>query len=357
MAIIPGVMQVDEATLIARQDIVSQRNYWPAAQYIVLLAGVLLVATLLLRPAVGLLIMWNVLIPIAPALIVVAPGLWRNICPMATFSLLPRNLKLSRQGIPQRRLAALLSAAGLVALLLIVPLRHLSLNTNGQMTALMLSLSAAVAFWMGTRFEWRSGWCNSLCPIHPAEKLYGLSPAITLFNARCNTCKKCTSPCPDSTRSMNAAITGPTQLEKLAGNLMVGGFAGFIWGWYRLPDIRGHIGIHDFGTAYFWPFAGALITLSAYAITRAWICRTKSDRDTMVKVFAAAAVCTYYWYRIPELFGFGSHPGTGLLYNLSHTLPDITLVSHILTTSFFVWFMVIRNASNQSWLKRPKSER
>ncbi len=354
MANIPGETQPDEATLTTPHDIVAQRNFWPTAQYIVLFAGALLVAALLFRPAVGLLIMWNILIPIAPALIVVAPGLWRNICPMATFSLLPRRFGFSRRGMPQRRLAAFLSTAGLVALLLIVPLRHVSLNTNGQMTALMLAVSAGIAFWMGSRFEWRSGWCNSLCPIHPAEKLYGLSPALTLFNARCSTC---TSPCPDSIRSMNSAVTGPTQLEKLTGNLMVGGFAGFVWGWYRLPDLHGRVGYPEFLAAYFWPFAGALMTLSVYATARTWICRDKSDRDALVKVFAAAAVCTYYWYRIPELFGFGSHPETGLLFNLSRTLPDISLASHILTTSFFIWFMVIRDASKLSWLKRPKPER
>jgi Fe-S-cluster-containing hydrogenase component 2 len=331
-------------------------NWWTVAQYIVLLAGMALVAALLLKPKIGLLIMWNMLIPIAPVLIVVAPGLWRNICPMATFSLIPRQLGFSAKRIPSRRAAALMMATGLAGLLIIVPLRHVSLNTDGVMTALMLLIAAVFAISTGAVFEWRSGWCNSLCPIHPVEKLYGFSPASSLSNARCDSCRKCTSPCPDSTRSMNSSITGPTRLEKIVGHFMIGGFAGFIWGWYRLPDYFGHAGIAKIGMAYFWSFTGALTTLTLYAAARTWLCRSKSDRALLVKVFATSAVSTYYWYRIPALVGFGPHPGTGLLYNLAHTVPDISLVSHILTTSFFIWFLVIRDNPGTSWLKRPSYE-
>ena len=348
--------QASCATLPLQGSISAKDIYWTIAQYIVLLAGMALLAALLYKPKIGLHIMWNILIPIAPVLIVVAPGLWRNICPMATFSLIPRQLGLSAKRIPSRRTASLMMATGLAGLLAIVPLRHISLNTDGPMTVLMLLIAALIAIAMGAMFEWRSGWCNSLCPIHPVEKLYGFSPANSLPNARCDSCRKCTSPCPDSTRSMNASITGPTQLEKFVGHVMIGGFAGFIWGWYRLPDYFGHAGISKIGLAYFWPFAGALTTLAFYAAARTWGFRSKSNRALLVKIFAAAAVSTYYWYRIPALVGFGPNHGTGLLYNLSGSVPDISLVSHILTTSFFIWFLLIRDNPGTSWLKRPSYE-
>ena len=338
---------------LLQNSVSASRIYWHSAQYVVLCAGVALVAALLLQPRVGLLIMWNVLIPIAPALIVIAPGVWRNICPMATFSLLPRRLGLSRKKRLARRTVALLSASGLIALLLIVPLRHVALNTDGPMTALMLLLSAVVAFSMGSVFEWRSGWCNTLCPIHPVEKLYGFSPAIKVQNMRCDTCKKCMTPCPDSTRSMNPSITGPTLVEKSAGHFMIGGFAGFIWGWYRMPDYHGDAGVTGIVSAYFWPYAGAMVSLAIYVALRAWACRSKADRALLVKVFAAAAVSTYYWYRIPALTGFGPHAGTGQLYDLTAVLPDLPLVSHVVTSAFFVWFLIIRGSSGASWMMRP----
>jgi hypothetical protein len=313
----------------------------------------LLVLALLLRPALGLNVMWNVLIPLAPAVIVVAPGMWRNLCPMATFSLLPERLGLSRRTRLSRRGSALLAAAGLAALLLIIPLRHLALNTSGPLTALMLVTAASLAFIMGLVYEWRSGWCNALCPIHPAEKLYGQAPAVTPPNARCDTCGKCTAPCPDSTRSMTPAVTGPSLVEKAAGHIMIGGFAGFIWGWYRLPDYRGAVSASEILAAYLWPFGGALITLAIYAAIHHWLCRSHSKRRRLVKLFATAAVSTYYWYRIPELTGFGAHAGTGMLLDLRGAWPHLPIFSRLLTTSFFVWFMLLREAPATSWLVRP----
>lgn len=351
-----GAQHAEAAPSPLRETVFTSRVRWHSAQYIVLLAGVALVAALLFRPGVGLLILWNVLIPVAPALIVLAPGLWRNICPMATFSLLPRRLGFSRQKILARHTAALLSASGLIALLLIVPLRHVVLDTDGPMTALMLLLSAGVAISMGSMFEWRSGWCNTLCPIHPVEKFYGISPAITVQNVRCDTCKKCLTPCPDSTRSMNPSVTGPAVVEKLAGHLMIGGFAGFIWGWYRIPDFHGNAVLTEIISAYFWPCAGALVSLAIYVAVRARICRSKAGRTMLVKVFAAAAVSTYYWYRIPALAGFGPHPGTGQLYDLTAVLPDLPMVSHLVTSVFFVWFLIIRGNSGTSWMMRPQAQ-
>src|SRR5262249_26505859 len=72
------------------------RRVWVALQTTVLLVGVVLVAFLLLWPAAGIALMWNVLIPVAPGLVTIAPGLWRNICPMATFHMLPQKLGLAR---------------------------------------------------------------------------------------------------------------------------------------------------------------------------------------------------------------------------------------------------------------------
>jgi hypothetical protein len=326
---------------------------WRTVQYVLLLGGFMLVATLVYQPEVGLDILWNMLIPVAPALVVIAPGLWRNICPMATFALLPRRFGFSRRAIPAPRHAAWLAAVGLVALVAIVPLRHLSLNTGGPATAAMLVVAASAAFLMGVFYEWRSAWCNSLCPIHPAEKLYGLMPAITVPNARCDDCRHCTAPCPDSALSMSPAVTGPGRVEKAVGHFMVGGFAGFIWGWYRIPDYRTAVGAAEMISAYAWPFGCALVTLALYAFAYRRFCATPAERRLLVKLFATAAVCTYYWYRIPLLAGFGPHPGSGMLWDLHRTLPDLSLVSRTLTTSFFIWFILLRDDPRARWMERP----
>jgi len=330
--------------------------YWRRTQYVLLLLGMVLLAMLLYRPALGLNIMWNGLIPMAPALIVIAPGLWRNICPMATFSLLPHRLGISKRKTLPRRWAAILSFIGLSALFAIVPLRHLSLDTNGPLTALMLVLSALVAISLGMAFEWRSGWCNALCPIHPVEKLYGQTPAITLPNMRCDECRNCTTPCPDSTRSMNPSVTGSTLIEQATAHLMIGGLAGFIWGWYRLPDFHGTVDMGEIVSAYAWPLGGALVSLAIYTSAYQWVYRSSAAHRLLVKLFATAAVCIYYWYRIPALTGFGPNPGTGMLLDLTGSLPYLPLLSRGLTTSFFVWFLLLRKDAGASWMTRPVSK-
>lgn len=330
---------------------------WRLIQGVLLAGGAILVAALLLTPAWGLAVLWNILIPVAPLLVTVAPGLWRNICPMATASLLPRRLGLSGKGFLTQRGNALLTLLGVAALLAIVPLRHLSLNTDGAMTALMLVLATSAAIWAGGTFEYRSGWCASLCPISPVEKLYGQSPAITLENARCDSCRRCTSPCPDSTKSMTPLMTGPLPLQKALGHLMVGGFAGFIWGWYQLPDYPAQVGMSEILAAYAWPFGCGLISLAAYGVAWRWLMTAKAERQLLQRIFAALAVGTYYWFRIPALTGFGPFADTGVLVDLSAVLPGwFPLVSQSVTSAFFLWFLVLRPSSNRAWMKRPPFE-
>ena len=61
------------------------------------IVGALVVAGLLIAvPDTGLFVMWKVIIPTLPLLFMVAPGLWRNLCPLAASNQTPRALKLTR---------------------------------------------------------------------------------------------------------------------------------------------------------------------------------------------------------------------------------------------------------------------
>ncbi|MBI3582027.1 MAG: ferredoxin [Nitrospinae bacterium] len=332
-------------------------RHWRAVQDAMLLAAVVLVWLLLFRPAIGVTIMWNVIVPTFPALFVLATGLWRNLCPMGTFSLLPRRLGFSRRRVMSPGLAGLSGLASVAALSVILPLRHLSLDSNGTMTALMLMSASGIAVAMGVVFQWRSGWCTSLCPIHPVEKLYGFSPLTTVENMRCGSCGKCSTPCPDSTRSMTSVNTVPSRLGGLVGHGLTGGFVGFVFGWYQLPDFEGRVGAAEILACYVWPFGAAAATLVVYAAARKWLCRSKTAQMTLVRVFAAAAVSAYYWYRLPALAGFGPNPGTGMLYDLTGVLPVwVPAITQALTTSFFAWFMLVRRRTNASWMVRPAYE-
>jgi hypothetical protein len=315
------------------------RRVWVGLQAAMFVTGIVLVWLLLFRPAIGLALMWNLLIPVAPALVTMAPGLWRNVCPMATMHMLPQKLGIGQSIKMPEWGAAALSATSVVLLFLIVPMRRIGLNTDGTLTATMLLSAAFVAFTMGSLFEMRSGWCTSLCPIHPVERLYGTNPAVSFKNARCSLCESCSNPCPDSTPEMTPTQAGPTRIQQWLGNFLVGSFPGFVWGWYQTPDYAlQDVGAGEIVAAYAWPYGAALVTYLLFKVGEQVLRDRKDARATMHRIFAAAAISTYYWYRLP---------------GPASMLPDwFPVVSHLVTTPFFFWFLVLR-APKVSWLTRP----
>jgi len=329
-------------------------HVWKIAQILLWLIGVAIVALLFFKEEIGIMVFWNFLIPVAPAILVVFPGVWRNICPMSSTALLPKKLKLARVRKISLKSQGTLYLLGVIALLAIVPLRHLQLNINGPATAIMLLAAALMAIIMGMFVEWRSGWCASACPIHSVERLYGSTPLFTTDNAHCSSCEQCVSVCPDATKQMTSALTRNITTERIAGLVMTGGFFGFIWGWYQVPDYRDAIDLSTIISAYAWPLACGSASLFVYLLIKEFL-NTKQTQF-LNRLFATASVACYYWYRIPSLFGVGIYPTDGVLIDLSATLPIwFPLASQLLSASFFVWFMMIRphKKAKKSWSIRP----
>lgn len=328
---------------------------WPTAQGIIVAGAAVLWLCLLLKPAVGLAILWNVLIPVAPLLMVVAAGLWRNACPLATLALLPRRLGMSRA----RRLPAArqdrLQLAGVAALLLIVPLRHVLLDRHGPASALLLLGAALLAVALGACFDWKSAWCSGLCPVHPVEKLYGARVGASLKNAHCQHCAGCMRGCPDSlpARLGSTAADRPGG-QPLASLIMVGGFPGFVVGWFLVPDYEAASGWRHLADAYLLPFAGLALSLALFLVLQRLV--APPHRRLLGLAFAALAVAAYYWFRLPALLGFGLFPDDGVLVDLSATLPAWSpVVMHAATTGFFLWWFLLRPTPSRAWLTRPRA--
>jgi len=324
---------------------------WRTLQFSVWLVGVAIVALLLLAPALGIHAFWNVLIPVAPALVAFAPGLWRNICPLASTALFWRHLgKGAQKRVPYPWQGRFL-LIGVLLLYAIVPLRHVVFDTSGPATAIVLLGVAGLAVLMGSRFEWKSGWCSGICPVHPVERLYGSAPAFTPPNAHCTLCHKCVQPCAEATSSIDPLSVENGWPRTLAGLAMVGGFPGFIWGWFQVRDYVAGEGWRHLAEAYAWPFGAALVTLAVYLCLE----RARVERRFLRRSFAAAAIACYYWFRLPALFGFGPFPGDGMLVDGRGVLPDwFPIVSRIATTALFAWWLVGRRSLRRSWLKRPE---
>ena len=209
---------------------------WRVAQVCVWLVGACILYCLLFYPRTGLLLFWNILIPAAPALLVIFTGLWRNICPLATTNLLPRHMGLSKGKKLTAKQSGVLNLVGVIALFAIVPLRHAIFNTSGIATAALIIALVLAGIVPGLFYEWKSVWCSGLCPVHPVEKLYGGNVLMAVPNAHCTNCMNCVVPCPDSTVIAHPVSSGKTIYQKLSMFLITGGLPGFIWGWFQVHD-------------------------------------------------------------------------------------------------------------------------
>jgi len=309
---------------------------WRIVQTLFWVVGVLILFNLIFFPTTGIHLFWNILIPIAPALLVVAVGVWRNICPMASTALFPRHMGFSKRKKLTMAQAGKLNLIALAALFVIVPLRHAVFDMNGLATALLIISLGLIAVIGGLFYEWKSAWCSGLCPVHPVEKLYSLNNRLSVPNAHCDTCYRCVTPCPDTTPGINPLSSNIATYHKLTGLLMVGAFPGFVWGWFQVPDFPGITGVEQIIGIYMQPILGLSITSVLFLILWIFI-----PEGTLISIFSAAAVSCYYWFRIPALFGFGIFPGDGMLINLTELLPEWSMtVAVIATTFFFFWWIV-----------------
>ncbi len=328
--------------------------FWRIAQTLVGLIGLSIFFSLIFFPEIGIHAFWNVLIPVAPLLVVVAAGLWRNICPLASASLISRHFGFARNKKLKVKQQGKLQLISVILLLLIVPLRHTIFNANGAATAIVIAILALIAVYVSFRYDWKSAWCSGLCPIHPVEKLYGRKNLFVLPNAHCKSCVECVSPCPDSTPSIHPLYKKKKRLmsREIAGTLMIGGFPGFIWGWFHVQDYYNNEGWKHLISTYAYPLIAMTITLIFFLVLKKII--IKKYQMILINVFAAASVSIYYWYRFPALIGFGIFKGDGMLIDLTQSLPHwFPVVLQISTTLFFAWWLVFNKKEITSWVIRP----
>lgn len=170
---------------------------WVAARVVVLGITLALAVLLIVQPDLGLKLFWGLAIPLVPALLVIAPGLWRQVCPMATMNQLPRLASFSRaRELP----AALKNAAFGIAVglfVVAVSLRVPLLNHSGAIVGFGVLGVLLLAFAGGTVFKGRSGWCGTFCPLAPVQRIYGQAPLIVVKNGYCNPCVGCQKSCYD----------------------------------------------------------------------------------------------------------------------------------------------------------------
>lgn len=190
---------------------------------------------------------WKGIVPLVPLLLLLAPHVWRGICPVAVLNLLgdrlarfgraTRPAHLSRETTRGIKLYGAVFAAALLWLL--VPLRLLLFNQSSAATLVLILAIGLVALAMGFAVPWKGGWCSSLCPVYPVEKFYGTAAMWTVEDSRCfpgnlpDNCYRCALHCLDVPlddvnywQAMNGAPSG--KLLSRARGFFLGSFPGFV---------------------------------------------------------------------------------------------------------------------------------
>ena len=259
---------------------------WPVLRAASVAATIALCATLLLRPDTGLFAFWDLIVPTLPLLWLVAPGLWRNVCPMAATNQLPRILGISR-GL---RLPGWLHrhgyAVGVAGFLAVTASRTAFFESEATAVALLICGVLVLALAGGLAFSGKSGFCGSICPLRGVQGFYAQAPLVQVDNSHCRPCVGCTSNCPDL--KPRTHLRDDLRDEESQGGiyrrLFVGAFPGFTLAFYVAPGV----GLVLFSLASL----GVFFLLESAARARA---------EQVASGFAAAAFATFYWFNVPVL--------------------------------------------------------
>lgn len=270
---------------------------WRCLQWVTLFIALVTALLVFLFPHPGLTIFWSIIVPVLPLLFFVAPGIWRNICPMATLNELPIRLKISKNKTHANRWRALSYMVGVVVLLVCVSSRKWLFDESGIATAGLILFGLISAFMGGLFFKGMSGWCSSICPILSVERLYGQTPFKQVGSIHCHPCVGCVKNCFDL-NPMTASLEDQYDHDDRyvrQRHIFAGLFPGFILAFFTASPADGFVWLY----AHFIIYSGFSLALF-YTLNRCY--RGRKNRVSLL--FAAAAINTYYWF---ASVGFFSH--------------------------------------------------
>jgi hypothetical protein len=104
---------------------------WYAARMLTVGLALGVILTLFVRPDTGLFVFWRLMVPVLPLLFFVAPGLWRNICPMAAVNQTPRLFGFTQGRTLPPQVKQYAYVVGIVLFFVVVPTRKALFNESG----------------------------------------------------------------------------------------------------------------------------------------------------------------------------------------------------------------------------------
>ena len=264
---------------------------WHALRVLSVAAAAGLAWLLVVRPEQGLFVLWQLVIPVVPAVFLVAPGLWRNVCPLAALNQLPRLAGFTKGLAHTPAIREYSFVVGIVAFFALVSARKFLFNDDGLATAVLIGGALGLAFLGGVVFKGKSGWCSSVCPMLPVQRLYGQTPFVTVPNAHCKPCVGCTKNCYDFNPGVAYLADQYDDDRRYVGyrRFFAAVFPGFVAAFYLVPDPPAVTvpRLYFEFAAYMAVSLAAFTTLETFAKVRA---------NTLTALFAAVAFNIYYWF-------------------------------------------------------------
>src|SRR3954447_25529401 len=261
---------------------------WHILRAAALVGGLIVAGLLIAVPKTGLYIMWRLVIPTLPFLFMTAPGLWRNLCPLAASNQTPRALKLTKALTAPDWLKEYGYVIAFGGFILFVVLRRFGMDKNGAYSALLLLGAMAAAFTGGMFFKGKSGWCSTMCPLLPVQRIYGQTPLFMVANAHCQPCVGCVKNCYDFNprAAYLADLNDADNYWSGYRRFFVGAFPGLVLAFFKVPS-GSHL--HILGEMALY----VAVSLASFALLNAFI---KTSTHTITALYGGVAFSIFYWF-------------------------------------------------------------
>jgi NADPH-dependent 2,4-dienoyl-CoA reductase/sulfur reductase-like enzyme/ferredoxin len=262
---------------------------WHVGRVLSVAAAITECVLLLTDRSEGLKLWWKLAIPLLPLLWLSAPGLWRNLCPLAASNQTPRLFKFTRGLTIPDWYREYAPVGGMVAFIAIVASRKVYFNDSSFGTMLLIGGSLVGALIGGIVFKGKSGWCSSICPLLPVQRVYGQEPYVNVPNSHCQPCLGCTKNCYDFNPRVAylADMYDPDPHYTGYRRLFVGLFPGLIVCYFTLPEHPSA----GYNYGHFAVYMG--VSAAIFFLLETFL---KTSVVKVTTLFGAAAISTYYWY-------------------------------------------------------------
>lgn len=262
------------------------------------IVGALVVSGLLIAAeSTGLKLFWGAIIPALPALFLIVPGVWRNLCPLAASNQTPRALRISYALTPPEWLKRYSYVIAISLFVGFIVARKFGLSDNGPLSALLLLGALTSGFIGGMVFKGKSGWCSSICPLLPVQRIYAQTPFKLVANNHCQPCVGCAKNCYDFNpkAAYLADLNEPDRHWRSYRTFFLGAFPGLITAFFVVAEppelsgwsMLGQIALYMAASIAAFQLVDSFLPVSTHVVTTLW---------------AALAFNIFYWYGVKTVY-------------------------------------------------------